>query len=62
MDNMGTNDEPNTNRTRPNPRMTATTPCSAKIVLRPDSRQRHVFTLEHTEEIGCRPVSSAPCP
>ena len=50
MDNMGTNDEPNTNRTRPNPQNDRDNAVLGKIVLRPDSRQRHVFTLEHVQK------------
>jgi hemoglobin/transferrin/lactoferrin receptor protein len=50
VDNMGTNDEPNTNRTRPNPQNDRDNAVLGKIVLRPDSRQRHVFTLEHVQK------------
>ena len=47
VDNMGTNDEPNLNRTRPNPQDDRDNAVLGKIVLRPHAAQRHVFTLEH---------------
>ncbi len=50
MDNMGTNDEPNTNRTRPNPQDDRDNAVLGKIVLRPHATQRHVFTLEHVQK------------
>ena len=50
VDNMGTNDEPNTNRTRPNPQDDRDNAVLGKIVLRPHSTQRHVFTFEHVEK------------
>lgn len=50
MDNMGTNDEPNTNRTRPNPQDDRDKAVLGKIVLRPHATQRHVFTLEHVQK------------
>jgi hemoglobin/transferrin/lactoferrin receptor protein len=49
-DNMGTNDEPNTNRTRPNPQDDRDNAVLGKIVLRPHATQRHVFTLEHVQK------------
>ena len=50
MDNMGTNDEPNLNRTRPNPQDDRDNAVLGKIVLRPHATQRHVFTLEHVQK------------
>ncbi|MDY0107000.1 MAG: TonB-dependent hemoglobin/transferrin/lactoferrin family receptor [Giesbergeria sp.] len=50
VDNMGTNDEPNLNRTRPNPQDDRDNAVLGKIVLRPHATQRHVFTLEHVEK------------
>jgi len=50
LDNMGSNDEPNTRRTRPNPQDDRDNAVLGKIVLRPHSTQRHVFTLEHVEK------------
>lgn len=50
VDNMGTNDEPNLNRTRPNPQDDRDNAVLGKIVLRPHAAQRHVFTLEHVEK------------
>lgn len=50
LDNMGSNDEPNTNRTRPNPQDDRDNAVLGKIVLRPHAAQRHVFTLEHVQK------------
>ena len=50
VDNMGTNDEPNLNRTRPNPQDDRDNAVLGKIVLRPHAMQRHVFTLEHVQK------------
>jgi hemoglobin/transferrin/lactoferrin receptor protein len=50
MDNMGTNNEPNLNRTRPNPQDDRDNAVLGKIVLRPHATQRHVFTLEHVQK------------
>ncbi len=49
-DNMGTNDEPNTNRTSPNLQDDRDNAVLGKIVLRPHATQRHVFTLEHVQK------------
>ena len=63
MDNMGTNDEPNTNRTRPNPQDDRDNAVLGKIVLRPHSTQRHVFTLEHVQKKSdVDLLSAAPLP
>ena len=50
MDNMGTNHEPNLNRTSPNPQDDRDNAVLGKIVLRPHATQRHVFTLEHVQK------------
>ena len=50
MENMGTNNEPNLNRTRPNPQDDRDNAVLGKIVLRPHATQRHVFTLEHVQK------------
>lgn len=50
VDNMGTNDEPNSRRTRPNPQDDRDNAVLGKIVLRPHAAQRHVFTLEHVQK------------
>ena len=50
MDNMGSNGEPNSNRTQPNPQRDRDNALLGKIVLRPHAGQRHIFTLEHVEK------------
>lgn len=50
LDTMGTNDEPNANRTSSNPERDRDTAVLGKIVLTPNAAQRHVFTLEHTQK------------
>jgi hemoglobin/transferrin/lactoferrin receptor protein len=47
LDNMGTNDEPNISRTRPNPQTNRGESLLGKLVLRPDATQKHVLALEH---------------
>ncbi len=47
LSNMGTNDAPNVNRTRPNPQTNRGDSLLGKLVLRPDAAQRHVLTFEH---------------
>ena len=47
LDNMGGNDEPNANRTRPNPQTNRDNALLGKLVLRPSVWQKHVLTLEH---------------
>jgi hemoglobin/transferrin/lactoferrin receptor protein len=47
MSNMGSNDEPNINRTRPNPQTNRGDSLLGKLVLRPDATQKHALTLEH---------------
>lgn len=50
LDNMGTRDSPDTNRTTPNPQQNQDNAILAKAVLRPSGIQRHVVTLEHVEK------------
>jgi hemoglobin/transferrin/lactoferrin receptor protein len=47
LSNMGTNDEPNINRTRPNPQTNRGDSLLGKVVSRPDGRQKHVLAFEH---------------
>jgi hemoglobin/transferrin/lactoferrin receptor protein len=47
LDNMGSNDEPNANRTRPNPQTNRDNALLGKLVLRPSVWQKLVLTLEH---------------
>lgn len=50
LTNLGTNDEANANRTRPNPQTHHKDSVLGKVVVRPDARQKHVFTLEHVRK------------
>ena len=50
MDNMGSNDSADMNRTTPNPQRDSDNALMGKIVLTPGAGQRHVFTLEHVEK------------
>lgn len=50
LDTMGSNDEPNSNRTRPDPADYRDRAILGKVVLRPSSTQRHIFTFEHTQK------------
>ena len=47
LSNMGDSNVPNINRTRPNPQTNRGDSVLGKLVLRPDSAQKHVLTLEH---------------
>lgn len=47
LNNMGSNDAANTDRTRPNPQNTSGDSVLMKLVARPDGRQKHVLTAEH---------------
>ena len=47
LKNMGSNEEPNVNRTQPNPQTNLGNSLLGKLVLRPDGAQKHVLTLEH---------------
>lgn len=48
--NLGANDEANANRTRPNPQTHHKDSVLGKVVVRPDARQKHAFTLEHVRK------------
>lgn len=48
--NMGSNDAANLDRTTPNPQSQSAKALLGKLVLRPDSAQKHVLTLEHVEK------------
>jgi len=50
LDNQGTNDSANVDRTRPNPQTDRANSLLAKLVLRPTAAQKHVLTLEHVEK------------
>lgn len=50
LDNMGTNDVRNADRTRPNPQTDRFNALLGKLVLRPTAVQKHVVTLEHVEK------------
>lgn len=50
LDNQGINDSANADRTRPNPQSDRGNSLLGKVVLRPDSAQRHVLTLERVEK------------
>lgn len=50
LDNQGTNDAANVDRTRPNPQTDKATSLMAKVVLRPTAVQKHVLSLEHVEK------------
>lgn len=50
LDTRGDNDEPNANRTVPNPERDRDQALLGKVVLTPNAAQRHVFTFEHTRK------------
>ena len=50
LDNMGSNNAPNSNRTRPDPTDNQDGAVMGKLVLRPSGTQRHVFTFEHAQK------------
>ena len=50
--NMGSNDADNVERTTPNPQSGRANALLGKLVLSPDSAQRHVLTLEHVDRDG----------
>ena len=50
LDNMGSHFAANSNRTRPDPADYNDGSVLGKVVLRPSSTQRHIFTLEHTQK------------
>lgn len=47
LNNMGSNDSANTDRTRPNPQNTSGDSVLVKLVARPDGVQKHILTAEH---------------
>jgi hemoglobin/transferrin/lactoferrin receptor protein len=67
LGNMGSNDEPSVNRTRPNPQTHRNDALLGKLVVRPNGIQKHTFTLEHvgkatdTELLSSR-AASLPAP
>lgn len=50
LDNMGSNDAANVDRTTPNPQRSSGTSLLGKLVWRPAAGQRHVLTLEHVSK------------
>ncbi len=50
LDNMGSNAADDNRRTRPDPTDNRDAAVLGKIVWKPEARQRHVFTLEHTQK------------
>lgn len=50
LDNIGTNDARNVDRTRPNPQTDRSNALLGKLVLRPSAGQKHVVSLEHVEK------------
>ncbi|SFC74461.1 hemoglobin/transferrin/lactoferrin receptor protein [Polaromonas sp. OV174] len=50
LDNQGSNDSANVDRTRPNPQTDKAYALLAKLVFKPDGTQKHVLTLEHVEK------------
>ncbi len=50
LDNMGTNDVANVDRTTPNPQTSRSGSLLGKLVIRPDRGQKHVLTLEHAQK------------
>lgn len=50
LDNMGTNDAANADRTLPNPQKDQGGALLAKVVLTPGGGQRHAFTVEHVDK------------
>ncbi len=50
LDNMGTNDAANVDRTTPNPERNRGNAVLGKVVITPGGGQRHVVTLEHVDK------------
>lgn len=50
LENRGSNDSPDVNRTTPNPQHDSDNALLGKLVLTPGAGQRHVITLEHVEK------------
>ncbi len=49
LQTMGSNGEPNANRTQANPERDGDAAALAKVVVQPTAGQRHVISLEHTD-------------
>ena len=62
LQTMGSNDEPNANRTAANPQHDGDTAVLGKVVVQPGSAQRHVFTLERTERNSAVDLLSSRAP
>ncbi|MFC0350120.1 TonB-dependent hemoglobin/transferrin/lactoferrin family receptor [Undibacterium danionis] len=52
LENMGTNDVPNIDRTTPNPQDDKTQSVLAKLVYQPSSTQKHSLSVEHIDKIS----------
>ena len=50
VDNMGSNDAANVDRTTPNPQTNRGGSLLGKLVIRPNAGQKHVLTLEHAQK------------
>lgn len=50
LDNKGTNESANVDRTRPNPQTDRANALLAKVVLKANGTQKHMLTLEHVEK------------
>ncbi|MBS0451295.1 MAG: TonB-dependent hemoglobin/transferrin/lactoferrin family receptor [Proteobacteria bacterium] len=50
LENMGTNDSANSDRTTPNPEDDTNKALLAKVIVTPDAGQRHAFTYEHVDK------------
>lgn len=59
LDNMGTLDVPNADRTRPNPQQDRGASALAKLVLTPSAGQQHRFTFEHVDKTSDYELLSA---
>ncbi len=50
LENMGTNESANVDRTAPNPEKDKTLGVMGKVVVTPNADQKHTFTFEHVEK------------
>lgn len=50
LENMGTNDSANSDRTTPNPQDDTNKALLAKVIVTPTADQRHAFTYEHVDK------------
>jgi hemoglobin/transferrin/lactoferrin receptor protein len=50
LENMGTNNAANVDRTTPNPQRDRNKALLAKVILTPNADQRHAFTFEHVDK------------